>query len=153
MTDLPEGVKTRPQPPQPRPRSVFGTRCCVCRHAELFKLSAELAAGQSIRSVAKRYGLTHTMLAKHQRFHVGPALAMSNVAESVLMQIRRLHQRALAVLTRAEASDDLGAAIAAIRECRHNLELCGRLTGELGNPEPSEPTTVQVVYVDAQPRE
>jgi hypothetical protein len=111
-------------------------------------MTAALAAGQSIRAVARRYNLTHTTLAKHVRQHTGPALLAHNLAEPILAQLRRLHARTLAVLTRAEESGDLAIVLSAIRECRHDLALCGKLTGELKNPEASEPTRVEIVIVD-----
>jgi hypothetical protein len=57
--------------------------------------------------------------------------------------------RTLRALEGAEGKKgDPTLALAAIREARQNLILIGRLTGELKNPEPAEPTKVEIVYVD-----
>jgi hypothetical protein len=59
------------------------------------------------------------------------------MTQPVLQQIRRLNQRSLRILTEAEHGKwkDPAIALQAIRECRHNLELIGKLTGELKSPE------------------
>jgi hypothetical protein len=44
-------------------------------------------------------------------------------------QIEDLHGRTLATLRRAEMTGQVDAALKAIREARHNLELIGELTG------------------------
>ena len=48
-----------------------------------------------------------------------------------LEQVRHLQGRALEILERAEKSGDLRTALAAISQARANLELLGKLAGEL----------------------
>jgi hypothetical protein len=81
---------------------------------------------------------------------MGPELRSYALCEPVLIQIKKLNARTLAILDRAEQEHDLAIALTAIRESRHNLELIGKLTGELRNTEPSEPTHVEITYVDKQ---
>ena len=45
--------------------------------------------------------------------------------------MRSLNGRALRILADAEVAQDRATALHAIRECRRNLELIARLTGEL----------------------
>ena len=50
--------------------------------------------------------------------------------DNLLSQLLHLHERATAILTRAEDSGDLRAAIAAIREVRGCLEFGSKLTDQ-----------------------
>ena len=54
--------------------------------------------------------------------------------QSALTAMRDLHARTLALLTKAEASNDVHVALPAVREARGNLELLGRLNGSLDGP-------------------
>jgi hypothetical protein len=53
-------------------------------------------------------------------------------ADSLLDQLKDLQAKALAILQRAEGTGDLRTATAAIGQARQNLELLGKLAGELG---------------------
>jgi hypothetical protein len=52
-------------------------------------------------------------------------------ADDLLSQVRDLQRRSLAILDQAEAEGELKTALAAIAQARSNLELLGRLAGEL----------------------
>jgi hypothetical protein len=52
-------------------------------------------------------------------------------ADDLLEQVRYLQAHALDILDRAEKSGDLRTALAAISQARGNLELLGKLAGEL----------------------
>jgi hypothetical protein len=52
-------------------------------------------------------------------------------ADDLLDQVRHLQAHALDILERAEKSGDLRTALAAISQARGNLELLGKLAGEL----------------------
>jgi len=54
-------------------------------------------------------------------------------ADNLLADVRELQARALAILDVAERAGELRTALAAIREARGNLELLGRLAGELND--------------------
>ena len=72
----------------------------------------------------------------------------------MLDQIRLLNQRTLRILAEAEHGKwkNPSVALDAVRECRRNLELIGKLTGELKSPEANahEPVKVIIEYVDKQ---
>ncbi len=63
-------------------------------------------------------------------------------ADSLLEQVSALHRRTLAILGNAEVEGEHKLALAAIREARNNLELLGRLMGEL-----REETTINVLIL------
>jgi hypothetical protein len=48
-----------------------------------------------------------------------------------LGEMRKLNTRALRILAEVEGTKDHATALTAIRECRRNLELIAKLTGEL----------------------
>ena len=52
-------------------------------------------------------------------------------ADTLLEQVKTLQTRAISILDRADESGDLRTALSAIREARSNLELLGKLAGEL----------------------
>jgi len=52
-------------------------------------------------------------------------------ADSLLEQVSALHRRTLAILGNAEVEGEYKLALAAIREARNNLELLGKLIGEI----------------------
>lgn len=78
------------------------------------------------------------------------ALEAYEATLDVMRAMRELHQRTLALLDKAEASDDLHVALRAVREARGNLELLGRLDGSLDGPvtASSGPVNIVVTYVD-----
>jgi hypothetical protein len=141
-----------------------GRPCSVCDHTERRNLEIALLAGASVREVAQRYHLTKSTVARHQRLHLRPRLTPAEVAAPAIVQaiddqnlrfdvmasMRELHTRTLALLTKAEASNDMHVALRAVREARGNLELLGRLDGSLDGP--TAPTSgnviVQVQYID-----
>jgi hypothetical protein len=121
--------------------------CKVCNDPRIFEITGALASGLSARDVGRRFGITHTTMAKHRNEHMG----LATLETPVLEAIRRLNQRTMVILDKAEQGRrDPNIALQAIRESRRNLELIARLTGELKNTETNEPTRVEITYVDRQ---
>ena len=93
----------------------------------------------------KAQGLMQKALVESVGVQAMPIEAMVDREEesqdSLLAQVRSLQERALAGLTKAEAEGDLRAIPALLRECRSNIELIGRLIGQL------QGTTVNVAVV------
>jgi hypothetical protein len=102
----------------------------------------------SERAVGRQFSITQRIINRHCKEHVGEALARYNICQPILNEIRILHLRTLRILDRVEREQNLVSALAAVRECRHNLTLLARLSGELKNPEPGEPTRVEIIYRD-----
>jgi len=83
------------------------------------------------------------------------------LADDLLEQVRNLQTHALDILERAENARDLRTALAAISQARRNLELLGKLAGELDeapvvnlnvSPEWMELRTLIVGALDAHPQ-
>src|SRR5215203_1984499 len=112
-------------------------RCTVCDHPETHSIDETLVTGAPYRSVAKRFGLSESAVYRHQTEHLPAHLLKAKDAEEaaraddLLDQVRYLQTHALDILERAEKSGDLRTALAAISQARGNLELLGKLAGEL----------------------
>jgi hypothetical protein len=112
-------------------------RCTVCDHPERHGIDEALVTGAPYRSVAKRFGLSESAVYRHKVDHLPAHLLKAREVEEVaqaddlLDQVRDLQTRALDILERAEKVGDLRIALAAISQARGNLELLGKLAGEL----------------------
>jgi hypothetical protein len=112
-------------------------RCTVCDHLERHGIDEALVSGDPYRSVAKRFGLSESAVYRHKSEHLPAHLLKAKEveeaaqADELLEQVRNLQAHALDILERAEKAGDLRTALAAISQARGNLELLGKLAGEL----------------------
>jgi hypothetical protein len=112
-------------------------RCTVCDHSERHGIDGDLVTGAPYRSVAKRFGLSESAVYRHKTEHLPAHLLkaweveVAARADDLLEQVRHLQAHALNILERAENAGDLRTALAAISQARGNLELLGKLAGEL----------------------
>src|SRR3712207_388467 len=112
-------------------------RCTVCDHPERHSVDETLVNRAPYRSVAKRFGLSESAVYRHKAEHLPAHLLKAREVEEVaqaddlLDQVRNLQTRVLDILERAEKAGDLRTALAAISQARGNLELLGKLAGEL----------------------
>ena len=112
-------------------------RCTVCDHPERHGIDEALVTGAPYRSVAKRFGLSESAVYRHKTEHLPAHLLKAREieeaarADDLLDQVRYLQTHALNILDRAEKVGDLRTALAAISQARGNLELLGKLAGEL----------------------
>src|SRR5215213_9506887 len=109
----------------------------VCDHLERHGIDEALVSGASYRSVAKRFELSESAVYRHKTEHLPAHLLKAREVEEVaraddlLDQVRTLQIHALDILERAEKAGDLRTALFAISQARGNLELLGKLAGEL----------------------
>jgi hypothetical protein len=112
-------------------------RCTVCDHHEGHRIDDALVRGAPYRSVAKLFGLSESAVYRHKVEHLPAHLLKAKEveeaarADDLLEQVRSLQAHALGILERAEKTGDLRTALAAISQARGNLELLGKLAGEL----------------------
>jgi hypothetical protein len=112
-------------------------RCTVCDHPERNGIDQALVNVAPYRSVAKRFALSESAVYRHKTEHLPVHLLKAREVEEVaqaddlLEQVSNLQAHALGILERAEKSGDLRTALAAISQARGNLELLGKLAGEL----------------------
>jgi transposase-like protein len=112
-------------------------RCTICDHEDKARIDAALISGAPLRDIAGQHGVSKSALERHKAGHVPANLAKAKEAgevaraDDLLSQVRHLQDRTLSILTASEYAGELRTALAAIRECRGNLELLAKLLGEL----------------------
>jgi transposase-like protein len=112
-------------------------RCTVCDHLERHSIDEALVSGTPYRSVAKRFGLSESAVYRHKTERLPTHLLKAREveeaarADELLDQVRDLQAHALDILESAEKAGDLRTALAAISQARGNLELLGKLAGQL----------------------
>ena len=106
-------------------------------HPERHSIDETLLSGTPYRSVAKRFRLSESAVYRHKSQHLPAHLLKAREveeaarADDLLDQVRNLQTHALDILESAEKAGDLRIALAAISQARGNLELLGKLAGEL----------------------
>ena len=135
--------------------------CSICVHPKYLDVTADLISRVPYRTLQRRYGVSKSSVERHMA-HARTELRAfiereashgdAAVVVPVLVEMRKLNTRALRILQQAEDAKDRSVALHAIRECRRNLELIAKLTGELdpraAGEVPGTPLTVVVQYVD-----
>lgn len=131
----------------PGPGTARTRNCTVCRSPNRSDVDEGLAAGQSARALAARYGLGRDAIGRHAARCVVEAVAAARVERdqvagaSTQARVEALAQRAGDLLAAAEAralgpdasARDFTAAAAALRELRSTVELLAKLSGELSS--------------------
>jgi hypothetical protein len=116
--------------------------CTVCDHADLVVIDAALVAGRSFRAIACQYSLGREALRRHKADHLTATLAKAKEAQEaakgddLLGELRKLQKMTLVILNRTGAAGNNKGALMAIREARANLELLGKLLGQLREAAP-----------------
>jgi hypothetical protein len=111
--------------------------CTVCTHPELEAINRALVEGTPNRRIASHHDVTERAVRNHKASHLPATLVKAQEAEEIaeadglLSHVKDLQTRALSILDKAEAADELRTALGAIREARGNLELLAKLLGEL----------------------
>ncbi len=112
-------------------------RCTICTHKSRSKIDQALVERQPFRNIAAQFGVSTSALVRHFDDHLPAALVKAHEAteaaqaDALLAQVVDLRDKALGVLDKAEESDDLRAALSAIREARGCVELLAKLAGQL----------------------
>ena len=112
-------------------------RCTICLHDKRHDIDQALVERRPFRAIARQHGVSKDALIRHHDDHLPTALVKAQAAreaanaDALLAQVVDLRDKALAVLNKAEGSDDLRAAVSAIREARGCVELLAKLAGEL----------------------
>lgn len=108
--------------------------CGVCTSPYRDSIDRRLLSGDSLRDIARDTEISKSAIQRHHvEGHINMALVKSSppavIAEDATLQqqLRDLHGRTLALLASAESSKDGRMALAAIRECRSNLEVLAKI--------------------------
>lgn len=113
--------------------------CSICVHADRAAIEAAHVDGISLRAIAGKFARTSPWSLRRHFAHI-PALiasvtahqaAKNEISAKLPARLEALILEAQLILTAAKTEKRWIAAIAALRENRHMLELLGRLNGEL----------------------
>lgn len=119
--------------------------CSVCKNEHREEIDKALIANQPARAIARQYNLGKDAVLRHRNAHLPQALALSKHAADVahgdelIAQMADLNERTEKILHAAEKAKDGKLALKAIAEVRRNLELEGKLLGELSGGKPKAP--------------
>src|SRR5215471_20853148 len=138
--------------------------CSICTHPQVREISRDLLAGVTYKSIAETYHVLPASLTWHRQRHVSAGLQRLAKAERsllqdaertepVLLQMRKLHDRCLRILKEAEDTKNVAVLRWAFRECRENLQLLAKLSGELTPVPAVEDSRIQIniIRVEATP--
>jgi hypothetical protein len=125
--------------------------CTVCAHEDAVLINEALVVqGQSNRAITRQYSLSKDAIRRHRK-HIPELLLKASQAmevaeaDALLDQVRDLQQHALDILDKAEEAGELRTALVAISQARGNLELLGKLAGEL---QQEGATNIQIALVE-----
>ncbi len=132
-----------------------GGQCTICNHPQRVEIDKALVAGESYRSIARRFGVTDSAVGRHKRnghilekiAKVGKKRSIRRAkeieaaveekerfeelhGEAILCKIAELIPRSLEILNKAEKEGTREACMA-LGEVRRTLELAAKATGEL----------------------
>ncbi len=111
--------------------------CTICTHKNRAAIDKALVERQAFRAIARQHNVSKDALLRHHDDHLPAALVKAQdateaaQADALLAQVVDLRDKALGVLDTAQESEDLRAAIGAIREARGCVELLAKLAGQL----------------------
>lgn len=111
--------------------------CTVCAHDERHLINVALVRRAPYRAIALQHGVSKDALARHSREHLPELLVKATRsveaanADDLLSRVEALWGEALAVLEAAKGEHDHRIVLAAIDRAGRQLELLGRLRGEL----------------------
>ena len=122
-------LKILPKPPE-RPRTDLPRPgCYACRHPQRLAIDLDLVAGEPLRRVGERFGLSHSCVSRHKLECVPENLLQARnskvVAEAdyVLARLIELDSKLRRIVELALGAADTRTAIAASGELRRLLEL------------------------------
>ncbi len=111
--------------------------CTICTHQERAAIDQALVVGGAMRPLAALYRVSPDAIERHAASHLPQALSKAQDAKEVaqgddlLKQVRDLQRITMALLAKAVQANDLRTALQAVGQARGNLELLGKLVGQL----------------------
>src|SRR5262249_18445908 len=127
----------------PKPKQT----CTVCKHRERAGIDLGIARGVSSTALARRYGLHHDAILRHGKNHLPPQLRAQLIAgpdldidlnklketesQSLLANLVAIRHRLFATLDTAEECGDGNMISRIVGQLHHNLEVTGKLLGDL----------------------
>ena len=142
-----------------------GPQCTACNHRELAGINPGIARGVSVRALATRYKLGKDVLYRHAK-HLPPQMRAALIAgpdlsidldklretesQSLLANLVALRGRLFSSLDVAEENNDGNMLARVAGQLHHNLEITGKLLGDLSTGGTTNITSVLIMpaYVE-----
>ncbi len=111
--------------------------CTICSHPQREAIDQALVAGTPKRDVSALFRVSEDAITRHAAAHLPQALSKAQEAKEVaqgddlLKQVRDLQRITMGLLAKAVQANDLRTAVSAVGQARGNLELLGKLVGQL----------------------
>jgi hypothetical protein len=141
-----------------------GPQCHVCKHRERAAIDLALARGVSPGALARRYGVGSDSLYRHSRNHLPAQLRAKLIAgpdldidlerlretesQSLLMNLVALRRRLFHSFDVAEENGDSHMVSRIAAQLHRNMELVGRLLGDLSVGHTTTNILIQPQYVE-----
>ncbi len=112
-------------------------QCSICAHPERATIDAALVADAPYRHIAARFAVSTGALQRHRAEHLPAGLAKAREAaevaraDTLLDRLRTLNRETADVLREAKGARDQELRLKAIARAEKQIELEGRLLGEL----------------------
>jgi hypothetical protein len=144
----------------------MGTRvqCTVCKHRERAQIDLALARHVAVSAIARRFKLSTDSLYRHSNGHLTPALRAKLLAgpdteidldrlketesQSLLANLIHLRRRLFAALDVAGEYKDANMLSRVAGQLHRNLELTGKLIGDLNSGNTTTNVLVMPQYVE-----
>lgn len=110
--------------------------CTCCTHPDHAEIDAAIVAGESVRSIGSRFGVSPWAVSRHHTRHMSPALVALQVereqadAATARAQLENLIASAQAILDDAMKDGRPAVALQAVAQLRPLVETLGKVTGE-----------------------
>lgn len=127
--------------------------CSICQHKQRAEIDRALLGFDSIGKIAQRFGTSKPALDRHKRTHLAEKLLKAREVTEVtngsdlLKRLQELNRETGAILALAKRQKQFELALKAIARLERQIELEGRLIGEIKDKTPSV-QNIRVVYVD-----
>jgi hypothetical protein len=122
----------------------------ACSSSNREAIDKALVAGEPLRNIAKRVSISPARLLRHKN-HVSHSVVKAaeirheRLGDSLLDQMRRVHQKAWELLARMESEGDHRGSIVALREVRECLESLGAMLARAGAWDAPKVTLAQIL--------
>lgn len=126
--------------------------CKTCAHPKRDQIEQAMVAGWNNGRISREFGVSVYSLNRHRHNHLTPAIRKAletrneRAGDAAADRLEELYRKGRRLLEKADKQDNIGHALAAIRELRGIVELLARMTGEL-----DERPQVNVVSLAASP--
>lgn len=113
--------------------------CTICIHKQRSAIESALLNGTSFRNIAERFATSTTALFRHKSACIAESLSKATdvkevvQADTLLARLKSLNAETLAILTKARKDENGELALKAIARVEKQLELEGKLIGELND--------------------